>query len=110
MPDEYWRTLVAAAGSAGVSALVVSPLDTLRVRWQVTSPSGPSTSAVGPLQFGRNIIRTEGIVHGLVLPGLVSNVLAIACCSGIRFTLYPAVSLHLPLSPTSHHHVPADSV
>jgi hypothetical protein len=93
--DDFGRTLLAAAGSAGVSALVVSPLDTLRVRWQVTANAG----SAGLSRFAVGIVKAEGVVHGLVRPGLTANVLAIAMCSGVRFTLYSSVRFFL--IPTS---------
>jgi hypothetical protein len=60
-------------------------MDTLRVRWQVT----PTTTHPSFTSFARGIMASEGLVHGLLLPGLAMNVSAIACCSGVRFALYP---------------------
>lgn len=81
------KNAAAAAISAGFSAGCVSPMDTLRVRWQVTSSTQPSFRGFAhAIVYGR-----EGVVRGLLLPGLRWNIGAIASCSGIRFAIYPHV-------------------
>jgi hypothetical protein len=79
------KNTAAASISAGFSAGCVAPLDTLRVRWQVQHTSVAELSFTA---FARQKV-SEGVVQGLLLPGLAMNVGAIACCSGIRFALYP---------------------
>ena len=43
---------------------VINPIETTMIRYQVT----PSAK-IGILQFGRNIIASEGLIKGLWLPG-----------------------------------------
>ena len=93
---ELLKNSLAAGLSAGFSACVVSPIDTLRVRWQVQvqqrgGAAAASTASSSILQFGRHIVGREGLLAGLVLPGLAANASAIAVCSGIRFGIYPTV-------------------
>jgi hypothetical protein len=90
--NEWLLNMAAASLSAGFSAFVVAPADTLRVRWQVVSAAAGQRHTTGSLlQFGATIAAREGVVRGLLLPGLAMNVAAIAACSGIRFTLYPSL-------------------
>ncbi|KNC50658.1 uncoupling protein 2 [Thecamonas trahens ATCC 50062] len=88
-----------------------NPLDTLRIRWQVSPPGQASTSssstkggeavraAMGRMgeggkpsnivAFARQVIRTEGLWRGLWKPGMLANSASIACSSGLRMGFYP---------------------
>lgn len=76
---------VAGGASAGTAVMIFNPLDTLRIRWQVT-PRGAETSMYS---FGREIIRNEGLMRGLWRPAILTNGVSIFISSSIRMGIYP---------------------
>lgn len=82
--EDQLHNAIAAAVSAGISAATVAPLDTLKIRWQVSQKCEQLTL----LSFARGIVSRDGLTYGLLLPGLSMNVAAIAASSALRFPLY----------------------
>jgi len=77
-----------AGTAASVSSFLYNPLDCLRIRWQVAAPQAAEQ---GLLQYGSQIVRTEGLVSGLWKPGLAANVSGMFLSAAIRFTCYEEV-------------------
>ena len=63
-----------------------NPLDTLRIRWQVSTTAQAEGNIVN---FARTVVRTEGLLRGLWIPGVVANSTSIAMSSGLRMGFYP---------------------
>ena len=79
-----------AGTAAAFSSFLYNPLDCLRIRWQVAA-SAPQTAESGLVQYGSQIIRTEGLVSGLWKPGLAANVSGMFLSAAIRFTCYEQI-------------------
>ena len=79
-----------AGTAASVASFLYNPLDCLRIRWQVAA-SAPQTAESGLIQYGSQIVRTEGLVSGLWRPGLAANVSGMFLSAAIRFTSYEPV-------------------
>lgn len=77
--------VLAASSCIGVAVAVFNPLDCWRIRWQVQSEY---TSM--PLHL-RSILRNEGLLRGLWLPGIGSNMVGAAVSRGIGLGCYPAI-------------------
>ena len=86
-----------AGTAASVSSFLYNPLDCLRIRWQVAA-SAPQTAESGLIQYGSQIVRTEGLVGGLWRPGLAANVSGMFLSAAIRFTSYEQVRDHIVAS------------
>ena len=80
-----------AGTAASLSSFLYNPLDCLRIRWQVVAASAPQTAESGLIQYGSQIVRTEGLVSGLWRPGLAANVSGMFLSAAIRFTSYEPV-------------------
>ena len=78
------QSMLAAGIAGGVQILFLSPLDCLRIRLQVCSPP----TRLGTMGFAKDVVRRQGYWHGLHLPGLGWNVLAVASSQGIRTGVY----------------------
>lgn len=78
-----------AGTAASISSFLYNPLDCLRIRWQV-APHAADTSG-GLLQYGSQIVRSEGLVAGLWRPGLAANVSGMFFSAAIRFSSYEHV-------------------
>jgi len=81
---------LAAGFSAALTCAAYNPLDTLRIRWQVT-PSSDMRVSDGLLRFGADIIKQEGIWKGLWKPGIIANMAGMGMSSAIRFGYYESV-------------------
>ena len=93
LPRAHEFVASAFTGSAVIG--ITNPLDCLKQRWQVA----PTSNGMGLPAFTGSIIRSEGLLGGLWLPGLTTNVFACTCTVGIRLGLYPM--LRDALSPDS---------
>eukprot|EP00568_Trieres_chinensis_P001616 CAMPEP_0183300774 /NCGR_PEP_ID=MMETSP0160_2-20130417/7083_1 /TAXON_ID=2839 ORGANISM="Odontella Sinensis, Strain Grunow 1884" /NCGR_SAMPLE_ID=MMETSP0160_2 /ASSEMBLY_ACC=CAM_ASM_000250 /LENGTH=324 /DNA_ID=CAMNT_0025463259 /DNA_START=102 /DNA_END=1073 /DNA_ORIENTATION=- len=82
--------MLSAGLAASTSTALFNPLDTLRVRWQVSPRSDPTASG-GVLRYGMNIVRTEGLIEGLWRPGLTANMLGMSLSAAVRFGYYETV-------------------
>jgi hypothetical protein len=82
-----WKNFIASITAGVVSIFTFNSLDTLRVRWQVID-QGSFKSITA---YGTHILRTEGFLHGLQLPAVTSNMLAVGCSTGLRLGIYPFV-------------------
>ena len=78
------QSMLAAGIAGGVQIFFLSPLDCLRIRLQVCSPP----SQLGTIGFAKDVVRRQGYLHGLHLPGLGWNMLAVASSQGIRTGVY----------------------
>lgn len=80
-----------ASISAGFTAIICfNQLDCLRVRWQVLPNIKPSSEIPGSIvEYGRNVIREEGLFNGLWRPGFWANMSAVGMSTGIRLGAYP---------------------
>lgn len=81
---------IAAGTSAAFSSALYNPLDCLRVRWQVAPKSDPRV-ARGLLRYGLDIVKNEGLYHGLWKPGLGANAAGMGMSAAIRFGYYETV-------------------
>ena len=79
------KTLGCSAASGGIGAFVTSPIECLRVRFQV-EPAATRPSAI--LAFGTQIVQKEGFLHGLFLPGNAAWSASMASAFGLRMMLY----------------------
>ena len=75
----------AAGVSGGLAVAVMNPLDTLKVRYQV------SASSVAMRPFALEIVAAEGLWGGLYAPGILANFLGIGISSMGRVGCYPYV-------------------
>lgn len=72
----------------------MNPLDTVRLRWQVHHAGADAAAlprSAGISAYWCHVIRTEGLVRGLWMPGLGSNLVASAIARGIGIGAYPLV-------------------
>jgi hypothetical protein len=81
--SELTRNMLAGSCAISIAVGTFNPLDTLRVRWQVT-PEGS-----GLVSYARQIVAREGLVKGLWTPGLGANMMSFFVCGGFRQGLYP---------------------
>ena len=81
--SELTRNMLAGSCAISIAVGTFNPLDTLRVRWQVT-PEGS-----GLVSYARQIVAREGLVKGLWTPGLGANMMSFFVCGGLRQGLYP---------------------
>ena len=77
--------LGAAGFAGGLSVAIMNPLDTLKVRYQVSTEPG------GMRGFAGQIVRQEGLWRGLWLPGVNANFWGIGVSSVGRVGCYPYV-------------------
>ena len=77
--------LGAAGFAGGLSVAIMNPLDTLKVRYQVSTEPG------GMRGFAGQIVRQEGLWRGLWVPGVGANFGAICISSVGRVGCYPYV-------------------
>ena len=87
MADAYEFAVgcLAAGVSGGLAVALMNPLDTLKVRYQVSSTS----AAMRP--FAMEIVAAEGVWGGLYAPGMLANALGIGISSMGRVGCYPYV-------------------
>eukprot|EP00630_Chrysocystis_fragilis_P000402 CAMPEP_0197387708 /NCGR_PEP_ID=MMETSP1165-20131217/682_1 /TAXON_ID=284809 /ORGANISM="Chrysocystis fragilis, Strain CCMP3189" /LENGTH=345 /DNA_ID=CAMNT_0042913041 /DNA_START=28 /DNA_END=1062 /DNA_ORIENTATION=- len=85
MAREVGLSLVSSGLSGGLACAALNPLDTLKVRYQV------SPGAQGMRAFAGEIIRREGLVGGLWAPGILANSVGIGISSMGRVGAYPYV-------------------
>lgn len=85
MVNDRAKTLGCSAASGGIGAFVTSPVECLRVRFQV-EPAATRPSAI--LAFGGNIIKSEGFLKGLFLPGNAAWCASMSSAFGLRMVLY----------------------
>ena len=74
----------ASCFTGGLVIAITNPLDCLKQRWQLAPTSGGSIA-----RFSGDIVRSEGLVAGLWLPGLGTNIIACTTAVGIRLGFYP---------------------
>ena len=95
-----WRHFLAAGTASAIASGLYNPLDCLRVRWQVQSPSEKTL-----VEFGHRILRQEGLLNGLWRPGLVPNMTGMAFASALRFGYYESVRDGLSKEDKGGHHM-----
>lgn len=82
---------VAASCFTGTTVIVITnPLDCLKQRWQIAQ-SSPGFARGGLIDFARAIVRDEGLLRGLWVPGIGSNAIACTISVGTRLGLYPLI-------------------
>lgn len=97
-------TNMAASGIVGASCVgLLNPLDTMRIRFQVSgNPGAGGAAASAPagsggarptslLGFTRSIARQQGVWRGLWRPGLGANMTSICFSTGFRLGIYPTL-------------------
>eukprot|EP00746_Dinoflagellata_sp_MGD_P001311 gnl/MRDRNA2_/MRDRNA2_102471_c0_seq1.p1 gnl/MRDRNA2_/MRDRNA2_102471_c0~~gnl/MRDRNA2_/MRDRNA2_102471_c0_seq1.p1 ORF type:complete len:304 (-),score=19.88 gnl/MRDRNA2_/MRDRNA2_102471_c0_seq1:80-991(-) len=92
--SEIARNAISAGMTAATTASIFNPLDTLRVRWQLSPLVGGPMAACpvaesSILGYTYRIVVQEGFVAGLWRPGVLATVLSISTSSSIRMGLYP---------------------
>lgn len=80
--------LLASLLTGAAAVVTFNPLDCLRVRWQVLPEAATGNSLSS---FASSIVRSEGLLRGLWLPGLGANTVAISMSSGLRLGTYPVL-------------------
>lgn len=85
MALEFIAGCVSAGAAGGLAVALMNPLDTLKVRFQVTTTSSSMR------QFAAEIIAKEGLVGGLYAPGVAANFWGIGISSMGRVGCYPYV-------------------
>lgn len=83
---EILPNIIAGSIAGAIQPIIFNPLDSLRVRFQIADTSGSSAAA-----FAYSIIKREGFIRGLYLPGQPFNSLAVSSSQGLRYALYPPV-------------------
>lgn len=88
--EKQLHYFLAAGISAAFSSALYNPLDCLRVRWQVAPKSDPKVGQ-GLFRYGLDIVKNEGLYHGLWKPGLGANAAGMGMSAAIRFGYYETV-------------------
>lgn len=86
-PRQLLANLAASSSTGFVVSSLSHPIDTLKCRWQVAGKAS-QTRHVNVFGFARLVLLQEGIFTGLWRPGLLPNVVSMACCIGLRNGLY----------------------
>ena len=73
-----------------VSGFVTNPTETIRVRWQVLSMT-KTAGEPGLLHFAKRIIKTEGLIRGLWIPGCSGWMAGFGGSFGLRMGVYEPV-------------------
>lgn len=91
--SEIVRNASCAGITAATTAGIFNPLETLRVRWQLSSlvggPYAASASKSSIFGYMYSIVAKEGFVAGLWRPGVQATMLSIGTSSSIRMGMYP---------------------
>jgi len=74
-----------------VAGFVTNPTETIRVRWQVLSLSSSASADASLLQFAGRILRTEGLIRGLWLPGCAGWMASFGGAFGVRMGIFESV-------------------
>ena len=78
---------MACSISAGmIAAFATNPTETLRVRYQVLSGSSTTLG-----QLGKQIVRKEGLIRGLWIPGCTGWMASFGGAFGVRMGIYEYV-------------------
>lgn len=72
--------------SSACGTTVMNPIETTMIRYQVTP-----NAKIGILDFGKNIIKTEGLMRGLWAPGIFAHGCGIGIGAIGRIGLYPTI-------------------
>lgn len=72
--------------SSACGTTVMNPIETTMIRYQVTP-----NAKIGILDFGKNIIKTEGLMKGLWAPGIFAHGCGIGIGAIGRIGLYPTI-------------------
>ena len=83
--QELGPNMLAASSCIAAAVVAFNPLDCWRIRWQVQSQH---TSMQGHV---RSILRSEGLVRGLWLPGVGANAAGAGMSRGVGMGAYPMV-------------------
>eukprot|EP00040_Diaphanoeca_grandis_P000077 m.14293 g.14293 ORF g.14293 m.14293 type:complete len:297 (-) comp10072_c0_seq2:114-1004(-) len=83
--DELVWNMVASSSCVATAVTLFNPLDCYRIRWQVQSTHKTM------LSHARGILKNEGLIRGLWLPGIGANALGSGLCRGIGMGCYPTV-------------------
>ena len=79
------RRLSCAGASAAIAAATMNPMEILRVRFQL-EPQATRPPSV--FTFSKNLVREEGLVRGLMQPGLAAWMSAMGFAFSCRMVLY----------------------
>ena len=82
------QNIMLSSLTGGLTMVITNPLDTLRIRWQVTRRVETGNSIIA---FARNIVTKEGVLAGLWLPAIQTNALLCSITVGVRLGLYPSI-------------------
>lgn len=97
------RNSCCAGFAAATATGMFNPLDTLRVRWQLSPVLAKGTGAGTPpaavlaaqaestslVSFAGSIVKADGFITGLWRPGLVATMTSMGTSCGIRMGCYP---------------------
>lgn len=79
------RRLTCAGTSAAIAAAVTNPIEIIRVRFQL-EPAATRPPSV--FTFSRTLVREEGLVRGLMTPGVVAWMASMGVAFSCRMALY----------------------
>ena len=82
---KMFKNMFAASTCISIACSLFNPLDTYRIRWQVQSHHPSITAHL------TSVLRSEGLVRGLWLPGIGSNAIGAGLSRGIGMGCYPTL-------------------
>ena len=84
-PHVALRRLGCAGASAAIAAAVTNPIEIIRVRFQL-EPQATRPPSV--FTFAKSIVSSEGLVRGLMQPGIVAWMMSMGTAFSCRMVLY----------------------
>lgn len=79
------RRLGCAGASAAIAAALTNPIEIIRVRFQL-EPKATRPASV--FVFSKTLVRDEGVVRGLMQPGLLAWMASMGFAFSFRMVLY----------------------
>jgi len=83
--DELTTNMLASTTCVGVAVFLFNPLDCLRIRWQVQTQYPSMATHL------KGVLRNEGLLRGLWLPGVLNNAVGGGLSRGIGIGCYPTI-------------------
>lgn len=87
--QQFSLNILASTLTGSLVISITNPLDCLKQRWQIAPTQKPLPVGTTLLQFSSGLVRSEGVLRGLWLPGLATNAMACSISVGTRLGFYP---------------------